>query len=50
MKDEKLTVVLGIRVTEKMKEALCKMAHDEERRLSDILRKELQELLERKSK
>lgn len=47
MASRKLDDVLSVRVTKEMKEALRKMAEDQERRLGDILRKVLAELLDK---
>ena len=46
MASRKLDDVLSVRVTKKTKEALRKMAEDQERRLGDILRKKFKEMLE----
>lgn len=47
MKKKKLDVILSIRVTKEMKEALYKIAEDQDRRIGDILRKALAELLDK---
>ena len=46
MKGEKLEEHLSLRVTARMKERLLKMAEDQNRRWSDMVRRKIEELLQ----
>lgn len=50
MKSEKKNIFTGIRLDENLRNALQKLADEDERTLSDYIRKELKKLVQSKNK